>query len=173
MNTLPASSNTNGLYLYVKAIVICSTTKHMMISSNSTIVYFNDGSGMSVVCNFVVQSVTINGKQRTLLIMTIFTEFCESLAEFEKSKNKILSAATGYKYYAKVIVEKDNSVMTDSTAHYLKNFNYVCQDLGAEHSPTSVTCNMHVLIMFQRKAEKIFQDTHDGLGHAKTKDCFW
>ena len=26
--------------------------------------------------------------------------------------------------------------------------------------------------MLQRKAEKVFQDIHDGLGHAKIKDCF-
>jgi len=41
--------------------------------------------------------------------------------------------------------------MTDSTAHNLKVFDYVCQDLGTKHIPTSVTCNMHVLMMFQRK----------------------
>ena len=29
------------------------------------------------------------------------------------------------------------------------------------------TLNMHVLMMFQRKAEKVFQYIHDGLGHAK------
>ena len=31
---------------------------------------------------------------------------------------------------------------------------------------------MHVLMMFQQKAEKVFQDIHDGLRHAKIKDCF-
>ena len=117
MNTLPESCNTNRLDSYVEAIVICSITKQMIISNNSTIVHFNDGFGMSGVNNFVAQSVTINGKQRTLLTMRFFTESCESLAEFEKSKIKILSAATGYKCFAKVIVEKVYSVMTDSTAH--------------------------------------------------------
>ena len=96
----------------------------------------------------MVQSVTIDGKQRTLPTMSIFTESRESLAELEKSTMKILSAATGYKYSAKEIVEKVNFVMTDSTAHNLKVFDSVCEDLGAEHSPTSVTCNMHVLMMF-------------------------
>ena len=117
MNILQASSNTNRLDSYVEAIVIYSITKQMMISNNSTIVYFNDGSGMCGVENFVGESVTVDGKQRTLLTISIFTESCESLAEFEKSKIKILSAATGYKYFAKVIVEKVYSVMTDSTAH--------------------------------------------------------
>ena len=80
MNTLPKSCNTNRLDSYVEAIVICSITKQMMISNNSTIVYFNDGSGMSGVGNFVIQSVTINGKQQTLLTIRIFTESCERLA---------------------------------------------------------------------------------------------
>ena len=31
---------------------------------------------------------------------------------------------------------------------------------------------MHVLMLFQQKAEKVFQNIHDGLGHAKIKDCF-
>ena len=77
---------------------------------------------MSGVGNFVVQPVTINGKQRTLLTISIFTESCESLAELEKSKIKLLSAATGYKYSAKVIVEKVSSLMTDSTANNIKVF---------------------------------------------------
>ena len=120
----------------------------------------------------MVQSVTINGKKRTLPTMNIFTKSRESLAELEKSKMKMLSAATDYTYSAKELVEKVNFVMTDRTAHNLKVFDSVCEDLGAENSPTSVTCNMHVLKMFQLKAEKVFQDIHEGLGHAKIKDCF-
>ena len=73
MNTLPASCNIKRLDSYVEAIIICLITKKMMICNNSTIVYFNDGSRMSRVGNFVVQSVTINGKQQTLLTMSIFT----------------------------------------------------------------------------------------------------
>ena len=46
----------------------------MMNSQNSIIVYSNDGSGMSGIGKYVVQSVTINGIQRTLQTMNIFTE---------------------------------------------------------------------------------------------------
>ena len=104
--------------------------------------------------------------------MNIFTKSRESLAELEKSKMKMLSAATDYTYSAKELVEKVNFVITDNTAHNLEVFDSVCEDLGAEHSPTSVTYNMHVLMMFRRKAEKVFQDIHDILGHTKIKDCF-
>ena len=58
---MPAS-NTNRLDLYIKAMVFCSITEQIMISNTSTIVYSYDGSGMSGVSNYVVQSVTINGK---------------------------------------------------------------------------------------------------------------
>ena len=44
--------------------------------------------------------------------------------------------------------------------------------MGAEHSPTSVTCKMHMLKIFQEKNKKVFQVVHDNLGHARTKDCF-
>jgi len=127
---------------------------------------------MSGVGNYVVQYVTINGTQRTLPTMSIFTESCESLAELERSTIEILSASVGFKYSPKDIIEKINFVMTDRTAHNLKVFDSVCQDLGTEHTHTSVTCNMHVLMMIQRKAEKVFQDIHDGLGHTKIKECF-
>ena len=38
INTLPASSNTNRLDPYLKAIVLCSITEQMMISNNLTVV---------------------------------------------------------------------------------------------------------------------------------------
>ena len=47
----------------------------------------------------------------------------------------MLSAATDYTYSAKELVEKVNFVMTDSTAHNLKVFDSVCEDLEAENSP--------------------------------------
>ena len=82
----------------------------------------------------MVQSVKINGKQRTLPTMSIFTESRESLAELGKSTIKILSAAKGYKYSAEEIVKKINFVMTDSTVYNLKVFDSVCEDLEAEQS---------------------------------------
>ena len=42
-------------------MVLSSITEEMMNSENSTFVYSNDGSAMSGVGNYVVQSVTING----------------------------------------------------------------------------------------------------------------
>ena len=53
--------------------------------------------------------------------------------------------------------------MTDSNSHNLKVSESVCENLGTEHSPSPVTYNIHVLLMFQRKAEKIFQNVHDSL----------
>ena len=73
VNTLPASSNINRLDPYVEAMVLSSITEQMINSENSTIVYSNDGFGLSGVGNYVVQSVTTNGTQRTLPTMSIFT----------------------------------------------------------------------------------------------------
>ena len=112
ISTLPVSSDTNRLDPYVEAMVLCSITEQMMITNNSTIVYSNDGSGMSCVGNYVVQYVTINGKQRSLPTMSIFTESRESLAELEKSTMKMLSAATGYTCSGKEMFGNVNFVMT-------------------------------------------------------------
>ena len=106
--TLPASSNTNRLDPYVEAMVLSSITEQMMNSENSTVVYSNDGSGMSGVGNYVVQSVTINGTQRTLPTMSIFTESRESLIVLEKLTVEILLASVGFKYSPKDIIEKIN-----------------------------------------------------------------
>ena len=52
MNTFSVSSNTNRLDPFVEAMVLCSITEQMMTSDNSTIVYSNDGFGMSGVSNY-------------------------------------------------------------------------------------------------------------------------
>ena len=62
-NTLPASSNVKRIEPYVEAMVLSSITKQIMCSSDSTIVYSNDGSALNGVGNFVVQSISIDGKQ--------------------------------------------------------------------------------------------------------------
>ena len=67
---------------------LSSITEQMMNSENSTIVYSNDGSGMSSVGNYVVQYVTINGTQRTLPTMSIFTESRESLESWKNQQFK-------------------------------------------------------------------------------------
>ena len=86
-------------------------------SSKSAITFSNDGSAQSGVGNFVVQSFYINGKQRALPTLPIFTESRASLTEMQRFILKILSAASGYKYSEKEIVERIDFVVTDSTEH--------------------------------------------------------
>ena len=40
--------------------------------------------------------------------------------------------------------------MTDNTAFNLRVFDFVYGYMGAEHYPTSVTFNMHMLMVFQQ-----------------------
>jgi hypothetical protein len=94
-----------------------SITYQIMCSNDSTIIYSNDGSALSGVGNFVVQSFSIDGKQRALPTMGIFTESQGSLADLQKTKLRILSALTGNRYSEKEILEKIQFIMTDSTTH--------------------------------------------------------
>ena len=146
-----------------------------MCSSDSTIVYSNDGSALNGVGNFVVQSISIDGKQRALLTMGIFTESRESLAELQKTTLRILSASTGYtcKYSEKEILEQIQFIMTDSTAHNIGVIQKVCECLESKPVPKSLVCNIHPLMMFQRQVKKVFQIIHDAIGNAKIKECFF
>ena len=173
-NTLPASSNTKRLEPYIEAMVLSSITDQIMCSNDSTIVYSNDGSALSGVGNFVVQSISIDGKQRALPTMGIFTESRQSLADLQKTTLKILSASTGNKYTEKEILEKIQFIMTDSTAHNIGVIQKVCEDLEIDSNlaPKSLVCNIHPLMMFQRQVKKVFSIIHDAFGNAKIKECF-
>ena len=91
-------------------------TEIMSPESEATITYSNDGSSKSGVGNFIVQSFIINGKQRALPTLPIFTESVQSLKELEKMTLEILSLASGRKYSEAEIYERIDFVMTDSTA---------------------------------------------------------
>ena len=48
----------------------------------------------------------------------------------------------------------------------------VCEDLDVDESPAALLCNVHPLMMFQRKIKELFQQIHDSLGKQKISDCF-
>ena len=142
-----------------------------IMNGSKAIMYANDGSAMSGVGSFVVQSLTIDGKQRPLPTFSIFTETRESLEELEKMTLRILSASVGYKYSEKELLDQIDFVMTDSTSHNLTVIEKVCDHFEARH-PKALLCNIHPLMMFQRKMQEVYQLLHDTLGKDKIVDCF-
>ena len=115
----------------------------------------------SGVGNFIVHLFIING----------FTESVQSLTELEKITLEILSLATGRKYSEVEIYERIHFVMTDGTAHNLGVIQEVGTELGAESSPLSLTCNVH-LSMMQGKVKSVFKEIHNVLGTSVIKECF-
>ena len=84
-NTLPAPTNMNRTKPYFEIMILASiVTEIMSPESETTITYSNDGSSQSGAGNFIVQSFIINGKQRALPTLPIFTEFVQSLKEVER-----------------------------------------------------------------------------------------
>ena len=74
-NTLPATTNSNTTEAYVEALILGGIANEIMLPNLHTVVtYSNDGSVQSGVENYVVQSFSINGKQRAFPTMSIFTE---------------------------------------------------------------------------------------------------
>ena len=80
-------------------------TEIVSLESETTITYSNDGSSKSGLGNFIVQSFIINGKQRALPTIPIFTESVRSLKELEKMTLEILSLKSGRKYSEVAIYE--------------------------------------------------------------------
>ena len=169
-NTLPASSNCRRIEPYMEAMTLASIVEELMNGSKA-VMYANDGSAMSGVGSYVVQSITIDGIQRPLPTMAIFTESRESLEELEVMTLKMLLCSVNYKYTEKQLLERIDFVMTDSTSHNLEVIENVCERFGAE-VPKTLLCNVHPLMMFQRKVKDIFQLLHDTLGKDRIVDCF-
>ena len=91
-----------------------------MLSEMETVVtYSNDGSAQSGVTNYLVQPFLINGKQRALPTLNIFSETRASLKDLQLMAFKILAASSGWKYTEKDLVEKNDFVMIESTAYNL------------------------------------------------------
>ena len=70
---------------------------------------------------------------------------------------KMLSAATGNKYEPKEIMGKVDFVMTASTSHNITVVKQVCENLNCEKIPSSLVCDYHPLMMFQRKVKELYQ----------------
>ena len=172
-NTLPAMSNTRRTEPYIEAMALSLIVDEMMDEENETaVVYANDGSGMSGVGKYIVQSLTINGKKRTLPTFGISTETRDSLSDLMKDTVRILSISTRNKYSEQEILRKVNFVMTDSTSHNLKVIEKVCEDLSVDKVPSTLLCNVHPLMMFQNKIKQLCQMLHDALGTEKITNCF-
>ena len=106
-NTMPAMSSLRRTEPCMEAMALCAIVEDMMKEmGEATIVYSNDGSSLSGVGSYVVQSLTVNGKQRSLPTFGIFTESRDSLKDLEITTLEILSASTGNKYSTQDIFNK-------------------------------------------------------------------
>ena len=73
-NSLPCLSNLRRTERYAEALVLCPVVEEIVRNdAKSCVVYSSDGSGQSGVGNYVVQSLTINGVQRTLPTLPIIS----------------------------------------------------------------------------------------------------
>ena len=171
-NTLPSMSNTRRVEPYIEAMALSRIVDELMNSEEACVVYSNDGSSLSGVGKFIVQSLTINGTPRSLSTLGIFSESRESLSELVKCSLEMLAASTSYRFTAADIQRKIQFVMTDSTAHNLRIMEQVAKDLNVEETPSAVICNIHPLMMFQTKIKELCQQIHDSFGKNKLNDCF-
>ena len=168
LNTLPSMNNIRHTEPCFEAMALNAIVEEVMRNDcNTCITYSNDGSSMSGVGAYVVQSLTINGVQRSLPTLGVFTESRETLKDLEITTLKILSAASFHKYSEQDILRKISFVMTDSTSHNLRVIESVCDELDIDEIPGTLLCNIHPLMMFQGKIKELCQEIHDTLGNKK------
>lgn len=171
--TLPSMRNMAQIETHFEAMALCSIVEEIMQDDTATTVtYSNDGSAMSGVGSYVVQSLNVNGVQRALPTFSIFTESRNSLKDLEITTLRILAASSGHKYSEQDILKRISFVMTDSTSHNKGVIELVCQELNVEQIPATLLCNVHPLMMFQGKIKELCQEIHDLLGNKKINDCF-
>ena len=171
--TLPSFRNARKTEKYMEAMALNTIVHEIMNEDSETcVVYSNDGSAQSITGNYVVQSLTINGVQRSLPTFGIISETKESLKDLQLATLNLLSASTGFKFTSKQILEKINFVMTDSTAHNIGVTDMVCAELDIAKIPGQLLCNVHPLMMIQNKIKELCIKIHDELGKKKIKDCF-
>jgi hypothetical protein len=72
-NTLPSMNNLDRTGPYLEAMALSKIEDDMM-KDGAIVVYSNDGSSRSSVVAYVVQSLTINGKQRVLPSFGVISE---------------------------------------------------------------------------------------------------
>ena len=154
-------------------MVLCSVVEEIMNNDTKPcVVYSNDGSGQSGVGNYVVQSLTINGVQRTLPTLPIVSESKNTLKDHHMHTLKILSAASGGNYQEQQLFKKISFRMTDSTAHNLEVLKIMDKELNSKHNPPALSCNVHLLMMFQNKIKDLCQQMYDSIGKKRIKECF-
>ena len=87
--------------------------------------------------------------------MPIVSETKNTFKDHSMQTLKMLSAATGWKYQEQQLFEKISSSMTDSAAHNLGILEMVGEELNSEHNPPALLCNVHPLMMFQKKIKDL------------------
>ena len=68
---------------------------------------------------------------------------------------------------------KTDFVMTDSTSHNLGIIEMVCEEVESEYVPSSLVCNIHPLMMMQRKVKQLFQVIHYKIGNNEIHKYFY
>ena len=165
LNTLSNMKSFLHTELLLEAMVLNAIVEEMMDENiQASITFSNDGSSMSGVGTYVVQSLTINGVQCALATLPIFTESRESLKRLQITTLKILSL--------RPVTKKTDFVMTDSTSHNLEVNGIVGKELQVGEIQKTLLCNVQPLLIFQAKMKKIWHDIHNSRENKKLLNTF-
>ena len=75
-------------------------------------------------------------------------------------------------YTESQIMVKIDFVMTDSASHNLGAIQMVCEEVEYEYVLSSLVCNIHPVMMMQRKGKQLFQVIHGKIRSNEINKCF-
>ena len=140
--------------------------------SQSVVTYSIDGSSLNHTGNFLVQLFKINGVQRILPTLGIFTETKKSLAELAQTTLEIFSAAIACMYTESQIIAKIDFVITDTLLCSTGLNEMVCEEKESEYVPSSLVCSIYPLMMMQLKVNNYFKPYMTKLETMKSVSVF-
>jgi hypothetical protein len=123
-----------------------------------------------VVPRSSVQGITINRKYRPLPTLAIASESRQNLKDLKLTMFNILSVVSGVPI--EQIHNKIDFVMTDSTSHNLGVGLLVTEELGVQHTPSHLLCQVHPALMMVRKLEEVCKEIESTIGSDKLHSSF-
>lgn len=166
LDTVPDKKRNREVGKALEAFALSTIVEEIMKSSeNSTVVYHDDGSKTQGAGSYSVQGVTVNKKYYAFPTLSLASETRKNLSLLKVTVLNILSVCGNVP--ADVLWAKIDFVMTDGVSHNLLVEERVAEQLGSEHLPKHLICQVHPALMFSRKLQVLWTVVDTTIGPEK------
>ena len=166
IDTVPDKKMNRKMSKVFEAFTI-SKIVELMISEEekTTVTYHDDGSRSQGAGAYSVQGLTIKGKFYPLPTLALSSETRQNLADLKVIVMSLLSVCGGVS--TQLLWSKVDFVMADSVSHNLYTESMVSEQIGVEHIPGHLQCQVHPSLMFSREMVKVWKEVDAAIGPDK------